>query len=297
MYNIEKIREELKPISIVTYFKIPYKRSGKNIFILCPEHEERTGFPDQHIGNCVIGDNFKNAYYCFGCGAKGDAFRMIAMIEHLDLKKEFSKVLDIAADICGGTELFTEPYSRIKQTALIQHTKNNNCCLSKEQLELIGLLPKRYPQLYCECFTGEYITEKDKYVKNLDMARSDEFGLPLTTYLSTCPFHYSLNILASEDYDLYVSIVKTKSEETMAKYKFLAQKDWLDFSRNLYDFGKEKNSLSSFCEKLKLFYKTKYLEAETIWKQFASLEEQNAIDNSWIFEYDFKTEKKPGMVL
>lgn len=297
MYNIEKIREELKPISIVSYFRISYKRSGKNIFILCPEHEERTGFIDRHIGNCVIGDSFKNAYYCFGCGAKGDAFRMIAMIEHLDPKKEFGKILDIAADICGGSELFTETCSARKKTLQNKQKNLNKCSLSKEQLDLIGLLPKKYPQIYCECITSEYIIEKDKYLKNLDSSNPDEDGLPLVTYLSTRPFNYSLSDLANDDYDLYVSIIKAKCEETMDKYKQLSQKDWLEFSCNLYDPSKEKSSLSSFCERLKSFYKTKYLEAEAIWKQFASLEELNSIDNSWIFEYDFEIEKKPGTVL
>ncbi len=297
MYNIEKIREELNPLSIVTYFGIPYRRSGKNIFILCPEHEERTGFADQHIGNCVIGDSFRNAYYCFGCGAKGDAFRMIAKLEHLDLKKDFGKILEIAADICGGSELFTESFSQKRKTFQNKQKKPDKYLLTKEQLNLIGLFPKRYSQVYYECCTGEYISEKDNYIKNLNKSYLDEFGFPLATYLSSHPFSYSLSSLASENYDLYVAIIKSKLEETMEKFKNLAKKDWLEFSSHIYDVNKKNISLVSFCEKLKSIYKSKYLEAEAIWKQFASLEELNSIDDSWIFEYDFKIEKKPGTVL
>ena len=105
MYDIEKIKEELKPINIIRYLGVKYKRSGRNVFILCPEHEERTGRADRNIGNCIIGDTFRNAYHCFGCGASGDCFKLIALLEGLDLKEDFIKVLTIAAEACGGERL------------------------------------------------------------------------------------------------------------------------------------------------------------------------------------------------
>lgn len=99
-YDVEKIKEELLPIQVIEYLGVPYERHGKNIFIYCPEHEERTGSVDRHIGNCVLNDTFQRAYYCFGCGASGDAFRLIAMLEHLDPKHDFRKILAIAYEAC-----------------------------------------------------------------------------------------------------------------------------------------------------------------------------------------------------
>ena len=114
-YDVEKIKEELLPIQVIEYLGVPYERHGKNIFIYCPEHEERTGSVDRHIGNCILNDTFQRAYYCFGCGASGDAFRLIAMLEHLDPKHDFRKILAIAYEACGGGSYFLQSPRQARQ--------------------------------------------------------------------------------------------------------------------------------------------------------------------------------------
>lgn len=284
-YDIEKIKEEVKPINIIQYLGIRYIRSGKNIFIPCPGHEEKTGSPDHHIGNCVIGDSFQNAYYCFGCGDRGDCFMLIAKAEGLDMKKDFRKILEIAAESCGGSNLYEakEKKDYYKKKKQEEESRPINQ-LSKEQLDLIGLNPQRYPMIYVQCFDSSHVSDTDAFIKDFDYSDTDAFGLPATYYLDANGMNFSLSGLAKENYDLYASLVKGKAQETMNRYKALAQKDWYSFA---YSFGLQKgNQLFSFCEHAKDYLKNKYLEAETIWKLFATPKEIDRIDDSWIFCYD-----------
>lgn len=63
--------------------------------IRCPlgTHDDKT--PSFSI------DPDKNLWNCFSCDKKGDMFSLVAEMEHLDVKSDFPKVLDIAADMCG----------------------------------------------------------------------------------------------------------------------------------------------------------------------------------------------------
>ncbi|MBR3438595.1 MAG: DNA primase, partial [Clostridia bacterium] len=55
---------------------VDLKRRGKTFVGLCPFHNEKTPsftvYPDS------------NSFYCFGCGAGGDAITFIRRIENLD---------------------------------------------------------------------------------------------------------------------------------------------------------------------------------------------------------------------
>ena len=55
---------------------VPLKRRGKNLVGLCPFHNEKTPsftvYPETQ------------SYYCFGCGAGGEAVNFICDVEHLD---------------------------------------------------------------------------------------------------------------------------------------------------------------------------------------------------------------------
>src|SRR5919202_1583951 len=53
---------------------------------LCPFHEERT--PSFGI------DPAKKVFYCFGCGAGGDAFRFVQLAEGLDFKGALEHLAD-----------------------------------------------------------------------------------------------------------------------------------------------------------------------------------------------------------
>ena len=294
-YDIEKIKEELRPIMIILYLSVRYIRRGKNIYILCPDHERKTGRADQNIGNCVLGNTFYNAYHCFGCGATGNCFQLIASLASLDAKKDFRKILEIASEACGGKELFSSHHETMsKRKNNIIEEKNLNI-LSKDQLQLIGLNIHSYPYIYTEYFSDNQKIDVDGLIKDADYHRLDNLGFPSISYLTQKWLNYSINSVLNSSEETYSFIVKHKAKEAMEKYKNFSNRDWKQFADKLGMV--ELYNLDYFCEKLKDVYKNKYLEAESIWKMFATDEELEELDDNWVYEYDEIIEKKPGAIL
>ncbi|WP_163832382.1 DNA primase [Spartinivicinus ruber] len=56
--------------------RIELKKAGKNYTALCPFHHEKT--PSFSVNSS------KQFYYCFGCGATGNALKFVSEFEHLD---------------------------------------------------------------------------------------------------------------------------------------------------------------------------------------------------------------------
>lgn len=73
--DIERVRAA-SPIVDVVQQLVALRRVGRRWTGLCPFHAERT--PSFSV-NDELG-----RYYCFGCGAKGDVFRFVQDVEHLD---------------------------------------------------------------------------------------------------------------------------------------------------------------------------------------------------------------------
>ena len=76
---------------------VPLKRRGKNLVGLCPFHNEKTPsftvYPETQ------------SYYCFGCGAGGEAVNFIRGVEHLDFTEAVRFLCDRA-----GMSMPTEGY-------------------------------------------------------------------------------------------------------------------------------------------------------------------------------------------
>lgn len=72
---IEQLRSA-NPIDSVASSYVTLKRSGRNMSCLCPFHSEKSP-------SCVI-YNDTQSFYCFGCGAGGDVFTFIMLIENLE---------------------------------------------------------------------------------------------------------------------------------------------------------------------------------------------------------------------
>lgn len=72
---LEQLRDRIEIEDVISSYMV-IKRRGKNLVGLCPFHGEKTGsftvFPATQ------------SYYCFGCGAGGDAITFIRNIENLD---------------------------------------------------------------------------------------------------------------------------------------------------------------------------------------------------------------------
>ncbi len=69
--------------------RVPLKKSGKNFSACCPFHDEKT--PSFSV------NQEKQFYYCFGCGAGGNALGFLMDYERLD----FPRAVETLADACG----------------------------------------------------------------------------------------------------------------------------------------------------------------------------------------------------
>src|SRR3989338_7352820 len=72
--KIDEIRERADIVQIVSE-DIPLKKSGRNHVGLCPFHSEKTP-------SFTVNDE-KQIFYCFGCGAGGNAFTFLMKQENL----------------------------------------------------------------------------------------------------------------------------------------------------------------------------------------------------------------------
>ncbi|MDP9020406.1 MAG: CHC2 zinc finger domain-containing protein, partial [Actinomycetota bacterium] len=73
--DIERVRAATD-LAAVVGDHVALRRSGTRWVGLCPFHTERT--PSFSV-NAELG-----FYYCFGCGAKGDAITFVREMQHLD---------------------------------------------------------------------------------------------------------------------------------------------------------------------------------------------------------------------
>lgn len=64
--------------------------------VRCPWHEEKTG-------SCSVtqGPDGTIRVRCFGCGTTGDVLSLVAVVNGLDVRRDFVRVLDVAAQIAG----------------------------------------------------------------------------------------------------------------------------------------------------------------------------------------------------
>ena len=89
--DIETVRERADIVKVVSQY-LTLKKTGHDSFGgLCPFHAEKT--PSFSVSPS------KGVYYCFGCGAGGDAIRFLREVEHL----EFAEAVERLAKEAGVT--------------------------------------------------------------------------------------------------------------------------------------------------------------------------------------------------
>jgi DNA primase len=71
-------------------------RQAHGILICCLWHSERNA-----SCSITLGPDGTIRVHCFGCGLSGDAFHLIARAHGLDVKRDFPKVRELAAEIAG----------------------------------------------------------------------------------------------------------------------------------------------------------------------------------------------------
>lgn len=74
------------------------KRQAHGFLVLCPWHSERT--PSCSV---KLASDGTIAAHCFGCGAGGDVLSLVAAARGLDARRDFPRVVELAADLAGGS--------------------------------------------------------------------------------------------------------------------------------------------------------------------------------------------------
>jgi DNA primase len=87
--DLEAVRERTDLVKVISGY-LMLKKAGHDSFVgLCPFHAEKT--PSFSVSPS------KQVYYCFGCGAGGDAIRFLREVEHL----EFTEAVERLAKEAG----------------------------------------------------------------------------------------------------------------------------------------------------------------------------------------------------
>ncbi len=87
--DLEAVRERTDLVKLISGY-LTLKKAGHDSFVgLCPFHAEKT--PSFSVSPS------KQVYYCFGCGAGGDAIRFLREVEHL----EFTEAVESLAKEAG----------------------------------------------------------------------------------------------------------------------------------------------------------------------------------------------------
>ena len=74
------------------------KRQAHGFMVCCPWHAERT--PSCSV---KLASDGTIAAHCFGCGAGGDVLSLVAAARGLDARRDFPRVVELAADLAGGS--------------------------------------------------------------------------------------------------------------------------------------------------------------------------------------------------
>lgn len=91
------------------------KPQAFGVLVRCPAHDERTA-------SCSVtrGPDGTIRVRCFGCNFTGDVFTLIAAVHKLDIQRDFRRVLEFAARLCGHDatlESETAPQARRARAA------------------------------------------------------------------------------------------------------------------------------------------------------------------------------------
>lgn len=135
--SAEQVKEKLNIVEVVSGY-VTLQKAGQNFKAKCPFHNERT--PSFSVSPS------RGAYYCFGCGEKGDMFTFVERMEGIDFKGALKLLADKA-----GVVIRYEPKEasdrrerlyRLLEAAAVFYEKNlESHATAKEYLASRGAAP------------------------------------------------------------------------------------------------------------------------------------------------------------
>lgn len=146
----EEIKQTYNMLDIVRRYGLEPDRSG---FIHCPFHPG-----DKGASLKLYGDNF----YCYGCGASGDIFKFVMLMDGVSFKDAFISL--------GGTyskpETRTDARHRARDIALArQKREREEEDISRKKREILEQSEEWY---YLESFSHAYEPFSDAWCRCID---------------------------------------------------------------------------------------------------------------------------------
>lgn len=105
---IEQIRAAADIVSVISDYVPDLKKAGRNFKCCCPFHTEKTP--------SFIVSPEKSIFRCFGCGASGDVFKFVMLIENISWIESVKKLAQRYS--IQITENYSEKYSVSEKTKL-----------------------------------------------------------------------------------------------------------------------------------------------------------------------------------
>ena len=209
---IEEILYRTDIVELVGSY-VTLKRAGSNMSGLCPFHSEKT--PSFSVSSA------KKFFYCFGCGAGGDAITFVMKAENLD----YVQAVEFLAKRAG----ITIPQNEKQEKGL---SRNRVYAMNLEAAKFFRncLFDEKYGKAGLDYLAGE---------RRLSMATIKRFGLGfspndfglLTTHLKKCGY--------KED-EMIEAFLCGKSQKTGRAYDYFRNRvifPIIDVSGNIIGFG------------------------------------------------------------
>lgn len=129
--KIDEVLEKTQIVELISEF-VKLVPSGKDFKGLCPFHTEKT--PSFTVSPQ------KNLYYCFGCGAGGNAFNFLMQIENIDFSEALKKLAKRAGvSLSGENKTGKDLYDAMEFACVFYQ----NCLKSTAGAEVRNYLAKR----------------------------------------------------------------------------------------------------------------------------------------------------------
>lgn len=192
MYDIDLLKNDADIEEVCACLSIPVYVNGRTKSIACPDHQER------HHDNCRL---YGNRYYCFSCGARGDAFSLVQKTFNVDFKEALRMILSCMPD----------PQKYSTDETYVAKKAETRKILGDKDLEFLNIKNSKVA-----CLKG--FSEVSTYNSELD--GFDTRNQPIYAELETL-MNSPLMELYNADPNSYNHLIKVKARAKMKSLKAL----------------------------------------------------------------------------